>query len=177
MPKASVTQLQQELDEFRLQRKIAEEWLEDYAHHERRAHNLLDIANGAMERLRTLTLAERKEVFDMFDLHVVPGDMTDVGKPGNRCPVSEWHWETGALVPPDPTDEEWETVLSVLRLHFSGKAKKHFVTKYDIREQFCGMLHRLRHGVSWVDMPNTWGPMNPMRERQLTWWKRGCGRS
>ncbi|WP_371528802.1 recombinase family protein [Streptomyces sp. NBC_01283] len=173
VPKASVTQLQQELDEFRLQRKIAEEWLEDYAHHERRAHNLLDIANGAMERLRTLTLAERKEVFDMFDLHVVPGDMTDVGKPGNRCPVSEWHWETGALVPPDPTDEEWETVLSVLRLHFSGKAKKHFVTKYDIREQFCGMLHRLRHGVSWVDMPNTWGPMNPMRERQLTWWKRG----
>lgn len=170
---ASITQLQQELEEFREQHKIAEERLEEYADYERRMHNLLGIANDAKERLRALTLEERKEIFDMFDLQVVPDDIADVRKPGNRCLVGEWHWATGTLVPSDPTDEEWETVLGVLRRHFSGKAKKHFITEYDIRKQFCGMLHRLRHGVSWADMPDTWGPTNPMRERQLTWWKRG----
>ncbi|MEV0119885.1 recombinase family protein [Streptomyces sp. NPDC050844] len=171
--KASIAQLQEDLAESRKQHKFAAEWLEAYADHERRAQNLVDIANNAEERLRNPTLEESKEIFEMFDLQVVPGVLAHARKPGNRCPVSEWHWETGTLVPSDPTDEEWEKVLGVLRPHFSGKAKKHFTTKYDIRKQFCGMLHRLRHGVSWVDMPHTWGPMTPMRERQLMWWKKG----
>ncbi|MEL3948295.1 recombinase family protein [Streptomyces sp. LNU-CPARS28] len=172
--KASVTQLQQDLEELCRQRKVAEEWLAEYSDHERRAHNLVDIANNTTERPWNLTLDERREILDIFDLRVVPGEMANVRKSGNRCLVSEWHWATGTLVPPNPTDEEWETVLGVLRPYFPGKAKKHFTTKYDIRKQFCGMLHRLRHGVSWVDMPQKWGPITPMRERQLTWWKKGA---
>jgi hypothetical protein len=36
------------------------------------------------------------------------------------------------------------------------------------------MLYRLRNGLSWCDMPLTWGPTNPIRERQLSWWQKGA---
>ncbi|WP_405932090.1 recombinase family protein [Streptomyces sp. NBC_00827] len=169
--KASVTALETELAEFREQCKFAHQWLAAYSEHERRACNLLGIATNAEERLKTLTLDELKEVVDMFDLKVVLGDMTDLRKGGGRCAVSEWHWTTGAKVPPDPDDEQWEKALEVLRPYFT---KRHFTSKYDIRLQFEGMLHRLRHGLSWGDMPLTWGPVDPIRVRQLSWWQKGA---
>ncbi|MFJ6611173.1 recombinase family protein [Streptomyces sp. NPDC091289] len=172
--KASVKEMQQELEEFREQKKFAEQWLEAYAEHERQAHNLVDIANNAHERLDIMTLEERREVFDMFNIRVAPGAMENTSKPGVKCAVTQWHVETGTLVPPDPTDEEWEAVLAVLRTFFHGKAKQHFTTKYDIRAQFCGMLHRLRRGLAWNDMPLSWGRIDPMRTRQLTWWQKGA---
>ncbi|MEV8444941.1 recombinase family protein [Streptomyces parvus] len=172
--KASVKEMQQELEEFRKQKKCAEQWLEAYSAHERQAHNLFGIANGAREHPGTMTLEERREVFDMFNIRVAPGAMENTLKPGVKCAVSQWHWETGTLVPPDPTDAEWETVLAVLRTFFHGKAKQHFTTEYDIRAQFCGMLHRLRRGLAWSGMPLDWGPIDPMRTRQLTWWQKGA---
>ncbi|MFD9815212.1 recombinase family protein, partial [Streptomyces sp. NPDC059080] len=170
---AAVRTMQDDLEKYKKERSFAEQWLEAYAEYDRQAHNLVDIANNARERLDDMSLEERKEIFDMFNLSVVPGKMDNVAKPGVRCSVQHWHWETGTLVPPDPTDVEWDAVLETLRPFFDGKKKKHFTSKYDIRQQFCGMLHRLRHGLSWVEMPLTWGPISPMRERQLTWFKAG----
>ncbi|MFD3314673.1 recombinase family protein [Streptomyces sp. NPDC058694] len=167
---ASITALESELAEFRRQREFAEQWMAAHADQERRACNLVDIVTDAEGRRKALTLEERKEVFDMFDLKIVVDGMTNLRKPGVRCPVSEWHWATGTKVPPDPDDEQWENVLGTLRAYFT---KRHFTSKYDIRLQFRGMLHRLRHGLSWVDMPLTWGPVDPIRERQLSWWQKG----
>ncbi|WP_149828713.1 transposase [Streptomyces tailanensis] len=107
----------------------------------------------------------------MFDLKVVLGGMTDHRKSGVRCAVSEWHWRTGTKVPPDPDDEQWENVLEVLQPYFT---KRHFTSRCDIRLQFEGMLHRLRHGLSWSDMPHTWGPVDSIRVRQLSWWQKGA---
>jgi len=102
---------------------------------------------------------------------VHPGVTENRLKPGVKCPVSEWHWTTGTLIPPDPSDGEWEAVVETVQPFFT---KRHFTSKYDIRQQFSGMLYRLRNGVSWGDMPLTWGPTNPMRERQLSWWQKGA---
>ncbi|MEV6262308.1 recombinase family protein [Streptomyces sp. NPDC051784] len=169
---ASLTGMRHELEEFRKQKRFAEEWLEGYAEYERQTHGLADLVS--CERLGTVTLAERKRIFDMFDVRVALGPMGITAKPGVKCEVSQWHRTTGTLVPPDPSDEEWEAVLAVLRRFFGGRAKKHFITKYSIRGQFCGMLHRLRQGLSWKEMPPTWGPVDPMRARQLAWWKKGA---
>ncbi|MEV2192817.1 recombinase family protein [Streptomyces phaeochromogenes] len=165
--KASLTALETELAECREQRTFAQQRLEAYAEHERRG---CDIAAGAEQRLEILTPEEGKRVFDMFDVRVALGDATVLGKPGGRCAVSEWHWTTSTKVPPDPDDEQWEKVLEVLRPYFT---KRHFTSKYDIRLQFEGMLHRLRHGLSWGDMPLAWGPVDPIRVRQLSWWQKG----
>ncbi|MCX5558269.1 recombinase family protein [Streptomyces sp. NBC_00038] len=169
--KASIAALQTELAEFRKQRSFALQWLEAYTEQDQRAHSLVDLATNAEERLKNLTLEERKEVVEMLNLKIVPGDMTNLRKPGVRCAVSEWHWATGTKVPPDPDDKQWENVLHVLRPYFT---KRHFTSKYDIRVQFRGMLHRLRQGLSWVGMPLTWGPVDPIRERQLSWWQKGA---
>lgn len=99
---SSVKEMQQELEKFRKQKKFAEEWLEEYAERERQAHNLVDMAVNARERLGAMTLKERREIFDMFDVRVAPGAMENMSKPGVKCAVSQWHWETGTLVPPDP---------------------------------------------------------------------------
>lgn len=168
--KASVKSLEEELADLREQRNLAERWLEESAEFDRRARHLVDIANRAEAQPHSIGLEERKEIFEMLDVRVVPGEMPSTLKPGVKCEVSEWHWRTRTLVPQDPSDAAWEAVLVVLRQHFP---KRHFTSKYDIRQQLCGMLHRLRHGLSWVDMPLTWGSVNSMRERQLAWWKRG----
>lgn len=166
--KAGVREMQRELDEYRKQKGFTEEWLRAHAERERRVGDI------ACERLDSMTLTERKAIFDRFDIRVTPGAMESRARPGVKCQIRQWHHETGTLVPPDPTDQEWEAILAMLRTFLSGRSQKHFVSKYDIRGQFSGMLHRLRYGLSWADMPLTWGPINPMRERQLLWWKWGA---
>ncbi|MGW7412522.1 recombinase family protein [Streptomyces sp. NPDC054863] len=168
--KASVKQLQGELESFREQKGHAEHWLETYAAHERRARSFDGFVGNGREGLTAMSWEERKEFFDLFHIEVLLGVREGPLKPGTKCEVSEWHWETGTLVPQDPTDAEWQAVVDMLRPHLS---KKHFAGKYDIRQQFCGMLHRLRHGMGWRDMPLTWGVVDPIRTRQLKWWRAG----
>ncbi|WP_167828720.1 hypothetical protein [Streptomyces sp. MZ04] len=118
--KASITSLETELAELRKQHEFARQWLEAYTDRERRAHHLVDIAINAEERLKSLTLEERKEVVDMFDVKVVIGDATILGKPGGRCAVTEWHWTTGTKVPPNPDDEQWPEVMKTLDANTTG---------------------------------------------------------
>jgi hypothetical protein len=82
--------------------------LEAHAEHERWTCDLVELATSAGKRLESLTPEERKTAFDMFDVKVVLGDATILGKPGVRCAVSEWHWTTGTKVPPDPDGEQWQ---------------------------------------------------------------------
>ncbi|MGW0829446.1 hypothetical protein [Streptomyces prunicolor] len=151
-PGSPTTALEAELAEFREQLGFAQQWLESYAKQESRAGNLVDLAADAEERLKSLTLEERKEVVALFDVRVVLGDAAVLGKPGVRCAVSEWHWKTGTKVPPNPDDEQWEKVLEVLRPFFT---KRHFTTKYDIRLQFEG---KGRMAGVWTVTPLEWTP-------------------
>lgn len=172
--KAGLKVMEQELEEYRRQKDVAEQWLRTQADHQRQATKLAAVASSARECLDSMTPDERKELCDFLDVRVTPRAMGRAARSGIRCEVREWHHETGTLVPPDPTGEEWEAVLAMLRGFLPEKSKKHFVSKYDIRVQFSGMLHRLRSGLSWVEMPLTWSRINPMRERRLFWWKRGA---
>jgi DNA invertase Pin-like site-specific DNA recombinase/transposase len=169
--KASVATLQEELSEARRQRAVAEEWLAEHGASERRHGKLIDVVGGPHGCLDDVSLDQRGEVFAAFDIMVHPGAMEGRGKPGVKCPVGEWHWATRTLVPPDPSDAEWTAVIETLRPFFT---KRHFTSKYDIRQQFSGMLYRLRRGLSWCDTPLTWGPTNAIRERQLSWWQKGA---
>ncbi|MFB8087031.1 recombinase family protein [Streptomyces sp. NPDC055992] len=171
--KAGLKVMEQELEEYRGQKDVAEQWLRAHADHQRQAGRLAAIAGNARECLDSMTPDERKELCDFLNVRVTPRAMGKTARPGIRCEVRKGHHETGTLVPPAPTAEEWEAVLGLLRGLLSEKSAKHLISKYDIRGQFSGMLHRLRSGLSWAEMPLTWGPVNPIRERQLFWWKRG----
>ncbi|UUU22672.1 transposase [Streptomyces sp. DSM 40750] len=169
--RASVAKMREDLDEVRRQRALAEEWLAGDREPECSPRSLIDVIGSAQGSLDKLSLGECRDVFAHLGVTVHPGVMDNRLKPGVKCPVSEWHWMTGTLVPPNPSEEEWQIVVATVRPFLT---KRHFTSKYDIRQQFNGMLHRLREGLSWGDMPLTWGPTNPIRERQLSWWQSGA---
>ncbi|MER7177562.1 transposase [Streptomyces mesophilus] len=89
---------------------------------------------------------------------------------GTRCRTMLWHLRTGTLVPPDPSDAQWQQVESLLR---ERHGNHHFRTPLDLRAAFLGMLHRLRTGSMWRELPERFGPYGKVRLRQITWLKAG----
>ncbi|WP_443264410.1 recombinase family protein [Streptomyces sp. SDT5-1] len=168
---AAAERMREEAEDLRRQRAVAAEWLAGREADDARRDDLLDAIRSGAACVPGLSPEQVRALFEAFDVQVHCGTREVLYKAGVRCPVTEWHEETGMLVPPDPTDEEWGSVLAALGPFFT---KRHFTSKYDIRGQFNGMLHRLRHGLSWKDLPAAWGPANAIRERQLSWWKKGA---
>ncbi|MFI6879331.1 recombinase family protein [Streptomyces sp. NPDC050400] len=168
---ASIVSAQEQLTDLRCQRAVAAEWLAVRAEQDRLKADLRDVVAAGPEVVPRLTAVQAARLCDAYGVKVVLVAQGQERKAGVRCPVTEWHRETGNLVPPDPTDEEWEAVVAAVRPLF---AKKHFTSKYDIRKQFDWMLHRLRTGLAWVDMPLERGQREAVRARQLAWWQRGA---
>ncbi|MFZ3498065.1 transposase [Streptomyces sp. 5.8] len=72
----------------------------------------------------------------------------------------------------DVAEEEWAGVRSVLEAIYSPASFTK--TKIDLRLALNGMLHRLRTGITWKEIPVKFGPAQRIRERQLSWWQRGA---
>jgi hypothetical protein len=70
----------------------------------------------------------------------------------------------------DVEEAVWKELARLLRRE--PHLKRRAVTL--LRTLFNGCLHRLRCGVSWADMSDMWGPQDRVRERQLSWWKKGA---
>jgi transposase len=85
---------------------------------------------------------------------------------GRKCSTVLWHERTGRLVPRDPTDSQWERVEGLLSSRYSAH---HFRSPLDLRSALAGMLHRLRTGILWRDLPPRFGDPRKIRVRQRTW--------
>jgi DNA invertase Pin-like site-specific DNA recombinase len=167
---AAASTIRERLRDLRLQRGVAVDWLGRNPAASSGVNALVGGVGEGGVSTAEISPEQAGTLFETFDVRVHPGEFEQKLRPGARCPVGEWHRSTGTLVPPDPTDVQWEAVLDVIRPLFTAR---HFTSRYDIRLQFCGMLHRLRNGLSWRDMSGEWGPVDPMRVRQLAWWKKG----
>ncbi|MFE1954436.1 recombinase family protein [Streptomyces sp. NPDC059524] len=168
---AAATKIRERLHDLHRQKAVAVRWLGGDEGGRTTANALVHgIRNGSVDE-GGMPPELASALFEALDVRVRPTEFEDGLRSGVRCPVTEWHRSTGMLIPPDPTERQWESVLNVLRPLFTAR---HFTSRHDIRLQFCGMLHRLRRGLSWRDMPDTWGPVDPIRVRQLNWWKKGA---
>ncbi|WP_333492227.1 transposase [Streptomyces camelliae] len=85
---------------------------------------------------------------------------------GTKCLTIRWHERTGTPVPPDPTDSQWARIEDLLR---SRCRPHHFRSPLDLRAALTGMLHRLRTGILWRDLPDRFGAPERVRFRQRTW--------
>lgn len=151
-----------------------EHWLEEYEQTRARANAVVALARSSRERLADLTPAEKAEIFDMFHVAVIPDDHRFAKRGGAPCKVTEWHHGTGALVPPDVTEEQWEAVREVIAGYHGPR---HFtMTKLDLRQALNGMLHRLRHGAEWSQIAD-WGDPEAVRHRQGVWSRSGAWRA
>lgn len=117
-------------------------------------------------------LKEKAELFSLFDVQVEAENHRFKKKSGARCPVTQWHVAAMRDVPADVAEEEWAGVRSVLEAIYPPASFTK--TKIDLRLALNGMLHRLRTGITWTEVPAKFGPAQRIRERQLSWWQRGA---
>ena len=168
----SLSKPHRELMALQASLREAEAWLEDYEATEQEAKEMEDFISSARLRVGDLTLAEKSDLFSMFDVRVSAGDRRFKKRSGRPCPVTEWHKGTQHPVPADIDEDEWAAVKEILAGYV---AKSSFTkTKIDLRLAFNGMFHRLRTGTPWNEMTDAFGNPQRIRERQLTFFQRGA---
>ncbi|MEU6391270.1 recombinase family protein [Streptomyces sp. NPDC046939] len=114
--------------------------------------------------------AEVRRVFDLLDVRVNPLERVRQ-RAGVGCKVTAWHIGIGVLVPAEVTESQWGMVEEAMAAFFP---RRQFVRGVvDLRTQLNGILHRLRTGCLWDEVPAEFGPPLALKDRQNTWFKRG----
>ncbi|MEU5314489.1 transposase [Streptomyces sp. NPDC021562] len=90
---------------------------------------------------------------------------------GVKCKVTAWHERTGTPVPAEVPEPLWPLVEELMTAHFRGRQFARGVV--DVRTQVNGILHRLRTGCLWDELPARYGPWALAKDRQNTWFKKG----
>lgn len=90
---------------------------------------------------------------------------------GVKCKVTEWHVRTGTPVPAEVPEQAWPAVEELMVAYF-GRRRFARGTP-DVRTQVNGILHRLRTGCLWDELPARYGPWAPAKDRQNSWFKKG----
>ncbi|MFF4834565.1 transposase [Streptomyces sp. NPDC001315] len=106
----------------------------------------------------------------LLDIKVKP--LGEVRKrSGVKCKVTEWHERTGTLVPAEVPESAWPAVEQLMTDFFQ---RRQFARgAVDVRTQVNGVLHLLRTGCLWDELPERYGPWALAKDRQNTWFKKG----
>ncbi|MFG3020469.1 recombinase family protein [Streptomyces sp. NPDC048254] len=128
---------------------------------------------AAAPDIRSLPSAELRRLIEVAGVEVDIVDAEFRYREGTKCLTVRWHESTGTLVPPDPADSQWHRIEELLRLRYRAH---HFRSPLDLRAAFTGMLHRLRTGILWRDLPERFGDPEKVRARQRTWLADGVWR-
>ena len=116
--------------------------------------------------IQTLQRCEQRRVAELVEVRVDIADTPSRYREGARCSATLWHERTGTPVPSAPTDRHWEQTEQLLRCRYPAH---HFRSPLDLRAALEGMLHRLRTGIRWCDLPSKFGEPEKVRLRQRTW--------
>ncbi|MCX4457196.1 transposase [Streptomyces sp. NBC_01340] len=164
--KAAVRQLESDLTVLRRILTHARHWLGELEHPSDPDARLRAALASATPDIRTLSPSEQRRAVELAEVRVEIVDPTFRYREGTKCLTIEWHQRTGKLVPPDPTDSQWQRVEQLLRSRYPAH---HFRSPLNLRAAFMGMLHRLRTGIHWPDLPDRFGEFAKVRPRQRTW--------
>ncbi|MFF5471019.1 recombinase family protein [Streptomyces achromogenes] len=167
----AVDEMNVELETLRSALAETEAWLAEYDSAQVLAASMVDLVEKAKGKLHMLDLAKQAELFDMFDITVMPEEHKFSRRNGRPCTVTAWHVETGTLVPDDPDDTAWRQVQDVL-LDIDPELLK---GRFDVRQALRAMLHRLRTGTTWQELNGVFGVSTPTLKRlQGLWVKSGA---
>ncbi|MFE3036680.1 recombinase family protein [Streptomyces canus] len=163
---AAVRQL--ETDQGALERVLAHarDWLEELAARAGRDVRLSAVLRAAAPDSQNLSPSEQRHLIESLEVRVEIADPEFRYREGTKCLTMQWHERTGTPVPPDPTDIEWARIEELLRSRYRPH---HFRSPLDLRAALTGMLHRLRTGILWRDLPERFGDPGKVRLRQRTW--------
>ncbi|MFD3932554.1 recombinase family protein [Streptomyces sp. NPDC058614] len=167
---AAARQVEADLQSLREIMTEAQKWLRVLERSVAWSVSLNEFFAAARPDVRALSAAESYQVIGLLDVRVRLSDAAFRHREGRTCQALDWHRRTGTLVPSDPSDAQWEQIDALLH---ERHAAHHFRTELDLRAALLGMLHRLRTGTSWVDLPGRFGQYGKVHVRQTTWLK--CG--
>ena len=159
---------QLEADKGALERVLAHarDWPDELEARVSRDGRLAAVLGATAPDSRSLLPSEQRCLIESLDLRVDIADPEFRYREGTKCLTMQWHERTGTLVPPDPTDIVWARVEEFLRSRYRPH---HFRSPLDLRAALTGMLHRLRTGLMWRDLPECFGDLRKVRLRQRTW--------
>ncbi|MEU0028190.1 recombinase family protein [Streptomyces sp. NPDC006335] len=159
---------QLEADKRALERVLAhaQEWLTELRDRVRRDGRLAAVLGAAAPDSQALLPSEQRRLIEQLKVRVDIADPAFRYREGTKCLTIQWHERTEAPVPPDPSDSLWARIDALLRSRYGPH---HFRSPLDLRAALTGMLHRLRTGILWRDLPERFGDPAKVRWRQRTW--------
>ncbi|TQK96167.1 putative transposase of IS4/5 family DUF4096 [Streptomyces puniciscabiei] len=131
------------------------------------------VLEAAAPDIRSLSPSEQRRLIELVGVRVDIVDPEFRYREGRKCLTIQWHERTGTPVPPDPTGSQWVRIEDLLRSRYGAH---HFRSALDLRAALTGMLHRLRTGILWRDLPDRFGVPEKVRWRQRTWLADGVWR-
>lgn len=125
---------------------------------------------GGTEQPPEIPPSTMRQVVDLLDVTVRP--LGRVRKrSGVKCKVTAWHARTATPVPDEVPETEWPAVEELMAAYFP---RAQFARgPVDVRTQVNGILHRLRTGCLWDELPERYGPWALAKDRQNTWFMKG----
>jgi DNA invertase Pin-like site-specific DNA recombinase len=159
---------QLDADQRALERVLAHarDWRAELEARVLRDVRLTDVLGAAAPDSQALLPSEQRSLIGQLQVRVDIVDAEFRYREGTKCSAAQWHERTGVPVPADPTDGSWARIAGLLRSRYRPH---HFRSPLDLRAALTGMLHRLRTGILWRDLPERFGAAGKVRLRQRTW--------
>jgi DNA invertase Pin-like site-specific DNA recombinase len=170
--------LKEKEDELVAERDRVARWLREAEEQQERADEILALVEEQATAMDSFTPSQRRDLLELLDIRV---QVTGKGQPrrkGIADPLTEWHRETGTLVPLNITDEQWKRVDAVL-----PDSRQNWTPK---REMFDAILWKLRTAARWNEVEVSGNSWSAVRRRAESWrtsgaWQdamealKGCG--
>ncbi|MGY5121612.1 recombinase family protein [Streptomyces sp. 900105755] len=163
---AALRQLETEHEAFDRILGHASDWLSELKGLSDGEVRLTAVLGSADPDLRSLSSSEQRSLIESIKVRVDIADSSFRYREGRKCSTALWHERTGTPVPAGPTDSQWARIEGLLHRRYPAH---HFRSPLDLRAALAGMLHRLRTGILWRDLPTRFGDPQKVRWRQRTW--------
>ncbi|WP_225078885.1 recombinase family protein [Streptomyces sp. CoT10] len=157
--------LQAKEDELTAERDRVARWLREAVDQQQRADEIVALVEEQATEMDSFTPAQRRDLLELLDIRVQVLGKGQPRRKGIADPLTEWHRETGTLVPLQISDEEWETADAVL-----PESRQNWTPK---REVFEAILWKLRTAARWSEVQVSGNSWSAVRRRAEAW--RGSG--
>ncbi|MHA5049206.1 transposase [Streptomyces sp. SD15] len=153
--------LQAKEDELTAERDRVARWLREAEDQQQWAGEIVALVEEQATEMDSFTPAQRRELLELLDIRVQVMGKGQPRRRGIADPLTEWHRETGMLVPLKITDEEWARTDAVL-----PDSRQNWTPK---REMFEAILWKLRTAARWSEVQVSGNSWSAVRRRAEVW--------
>ncbi|MER7570658.1 recombinase family protein [Streptomyces sp. NPDC126514] len=153
--------LQAKEGELTAERDRVARWLREAEEQQERADEIVALVEEQATEMDSFTPAQRRDLLDLLDIRVQVTGKGQSHRKGIADPLTEWHRETGTLVPLKTGDAEWATVDALLPESRQNRTPK--------REMFDAITRKLRTAARWSDVEVSGNSWSAARRRADAW--------